>query len=160
MDERNVRKEVDAIAEQLGDVLKIDIDAVEAYNEAIEKVEAQELRSRLSAFRDDHQRHISELQSAIQDMGHEPPEIKPDLKGKLIEGMTALRSSMGDEQALKAMRQNETITNRTYEKALQDHTYPGAVQRILQAGLEDERRHLQWIEQQLSVTVGAQEQRY
>lgn len=160
MEHNDVRHKVDDLAKRLGDLMHVDIDAVEAYNEAIERVTAQELKSRLSAFRDDHQRHISELTEAIMDMGHRPPERKTDMKGKLIEGMTALRSSMGDEQALKAMRQNEMVTNHAYEDALEDHTYPGAVQRILQAGLEDERRHLQWVEQQLSVTVGAQERRY
>lgn len=157
MDEKDMRKEVADLAERLGDLMKVDIDAVEAYNEAIERVKAQELKSRLSTFRDDHQRHVAELTEAIRDMGHQPPSLKPDMKGKLIEGMTALRSSMGDEQALKAMRQNEMVTNHAYEDALKDHVYPGAVQRIIQSGLEDERRHLQWVEQQLSVTVGAQE---
>lgn len=160
MDTDEARSRIEDMAEELGDVLKLDVDAIEAYNEAIERVQSQELRSRLSAFRDDHQRHVSDLTEAIRDMGHQPPEPKPDMKGKLIEGMTAMRSAMGDEQALKAMRQNETVTNRTYEKAVQSFTWPGEVQRMLSAGLSDERRHLDWIEQQLSVTVGAQERRY
>lgn len=159
MADKDVRDEVKQMARRLKGLMQVDVDAVEAYNEAIERVDSQELRSRLSSFRDDHQRHISDLQSAIRDMGAEPPDTDPDFKGKLIEGMTALRSSMGDEQALKAMRQNEQITNNAYEDALQDHTWPGATQRVIQKGYEDERRHLEWIEQQLSVTAGAQARR-
>lgn len=150
--ERDVRD----MAEKLEDVLQVDVDAVEAYNEAIEKVESQEIRTRLSAFRDDHQRHISELSEAIRSMGMERPEREKGVKGTLLEGMTALRSAMGDEQALKAMRQNEVITNRAYERALED-VWTGDARAILERGYADERTHLQWIENQLSVGVGTRD---
>jgi uncharacterized protein (TIGR02284 family) len=159
MADKDMRDEVHKMAKRLRGLMQVDIDAVEAYNEAIDKVDSQELRSRLSSFRDEHQRHVSELQSAIKDMGSEPPDLDPDFKGRLIEGMTALRSTFGDEQALKAMRRNEQTTNNAYEDALQEHKWPGAVQRVIQRGYEDERRHLEWIEQQLSVTAGAQQRR-
>jgi len=142
------------IAEKLGDLLKLDVDAVRAYDEAIEKIENAEYRSQLSQYRDDHQRHVSELTRAIRAMGEEPPTPSPDFKGMLIEGMTKLRSSMGDEQALKAMHQNEEITNRSYENALEETFWPADVRSVLERGLSDERRHIQWIEQQLSVGVG------
>lgn len=142
------------VAEKLGDLLKLDVDAVHAYNEAIEKIEAQELRSHLSEYRDDHQRHVTELTQLIRGMGEEAPSPKPDAKGLLIEGMTKLRSSMGDEQAMKAMHQNEEITNRAYEKAAQQTYWPPEAMRVIEHGLADERRHIAWIEQQLSVTAG------
>lgn len=152
---KDMRDELKKNAKTLKGLMQVDIDAVEAYDEAIERIDSRDLRSRLSEFRNDHKRHIDQLQSAIKDMGTEPPEIHPDFKGRLIEGMTALRSAMGDESALKAMRRNEKTTNHAYEDALKDHKWPGAVQKILEDGYADEKRHLEWIEQQLSVGAGA-----
>lgn len=159
MDTGNTREEIRDLAERLGDLVKVDVAAVEACSEAIERIEAEPLRTQLSQFRDDHQRHVRELTQAIQTMGSEVPKQSPDMKGKLIEGMTAMRSAMGDEQALKAMRQNEVVTNHAYEDALQDHTWPGEIQSLLDRGLADERRHLQWVEDQLTVTTGATTER-
>ncbi|HSK46723.1 MAG TPA: DUF2383 domain-containing protein [Coriobacteriia bacterium] len=152
---KSQNRDIDEIAEKLGDLLKLDVDAVRAYNEAIEKIEAQDTRSRLSTFRDDHERHVSELTRAIQGMGRRAPEPSPDFKGMLIEGMTKLRSSMGDEQALKAMHQNEETTNKAYEKAANEQYWPTDVRGIIERGLADERAHIQWIDQRLTVTAGA-----
>lgn len=140
-------RDIRDLAERLGDLMKVDVDAVEAYNEAIEKIEEQDLRSRLSAFRDDHQRHVSEISQALQSMGMEVPSQKPDLKGMLIEGMTKLRSAMGTEQALRAMRQNETVTTHAYEDALRDEEWTAQLSEIVERGYADERRHLEWMEQ-------------
>lgn len=151
-------RDVREMADELGDLLHLDVDAVQAYNEAIERIEEHEIRTKLSTYRDDHQRHVAELTDAIRTMGQEPPAPKPDLKGMLIEGMTALRSAMGTDQALKAMRQNETITNKAYER-INEKYWPENVREMLQRGLADERQHLSYIEQHLSVSSGV-ERRY
>lgn len=142
------------LTEKLGDLVHLDSDAVEAYNEAIEKSDDQEVRSQLSQFRDDHQRHITQLQQLIAQMGGTAPEQRKDIKGFLVEGMTALRSSMGTEQAMKAMRQNEVLTNRGYKDAIEEHTWPSEAMTILQSNYSDEQRHLEWIERWLSVGAG------
>lgn len=148
-------RDVSDMVDRLGDLMRLDVDAVEAYNEAIEKIENSELRSRLSEYRDDHQRHVRDLTGCIERLGHQPPEPKADFKGKLIEGMTKMRSAMGDEQAMKAMHQNEEITNKTYSNAVGE-AWPADILQVIEQGFSDERRHLQWIEQQLSVGAGAE----
>ena len=70
-----------------------------------------------------------------------PDSSGRDLKGVLIEGLTALRSVTGTLGALKAMRTNETVTNRAYEKAL-EQTLPLVVREVVRQNLQDERRHL------------------
>lgn len=149
-------RDVSDMVEKLGDLLRLDVDAVNAYNEAIEKIESSELRSSLSEYRDDHQRHVRDLTVSIERLGHQAPEPSGDFKGKLIEGMTKLRSSMGDEQAMKAMHQNEEITNKAYSHAAAE-AWPTDILDVVEQGFADERRHLQWIEQRLSVGVGAQD---
>lgn len=74
------------------------------------------------------------------------------MKGVLLEGMTALRSATGTEGALKAMEMNEKTTNRRYEEA-QDWDVPPNVKGVLELNLDDERRHLQYIQSQLHVTA-------
>jgi demethoxyubiquinone hydroxylase (CLK1/Coq7/Cat5 family) len=74
------------------------------------------------------------------------------LKGYLIEGFTALRSMTGTEGALKAMRTNEKITNKNYDKAL-SQDLPADVAAIVRRNRDDERRHLEYIETALSNRV-------
>lgn len=141
----------DAI-DKLGDLLKLDVDAANAYDEAIEKIDEQDIRMQLGRYRDDHRRHVSELTGLIREMGGEAPEPDRDFKGVLIEGMTQLRSAMGTDQALKAMRQNEKLTNRMYEDAMGWEVSTDAHE-FIRRGYEDERKHLAYIEQALSVGV-------
>jgi uncharacterized protein (TIGR02284 family) len=125
---------------------QLDVDAVRAYTQAIEKIDVEEIRGRLEHFRRDHERHIQDLSAHIRRLGAQPPEHTPDMKGVLIEGMTALRSITGTEGALKAMRMNEQLTNTRYEAALKADM-PAEVRNVVEKNREDERRHLQYIEQ-------------
>lgn len=138
---------------KLGDLLKLDVDAANAYDEAIEKIDEQDVRTQLGKFRDDHRRHVSDLTGLIRDMGGEAPTPSRDFKGALIEGMTSLRSAMGTDSALKAMRTNEQLTNRTYEDAL-GWEVPMEAHDVIRRGFDDERRHLAYIEQALTVVTG------
>jgi rubrerythrin len=66
---------------------------------------------------------------------------------------------MGTESALKAMRSNEKLTNRTYDNAL-DLEMPADVRAVVSGNRDDERRHLEFIErcleQRLWETGGTQ----
>jgi rubrerythrin len=138
----------DEVAHKLTELIHLDIDAVHAYGEAIKRIDDHhvDIRTQLIAFQDDHERHIRELSDLLRESGRPVPERKRDLKGYVIEGMTALRSALGTEQALKAMRQNEVLTNRRYEDALRAvGGHPAAVT-IVARNREDERIHLDYIE--------------
>lgn len=75
-----------------------------------------------------------------------------NFKGFLIEGFTAIRSAMGTEGALKAMRSNERKTNQDYSDAL-SLDMPADVRAIVQRNYEDERRHLGYVEETLRARV-------
>lgn len=138
------------IYEKLSSLIQLDIDAANAYEEAIEKCDDTLVREHLETFKDDHQRHIDELSAYIADYDMEPPEQTPDLKGVLIEGFTSLRSSTGTEGALKAMRTNEKMTNKKYSDAMEWDLDLDAKD-IVMRGYEDEKTHLAYIEEQLTV---------
>lgn len=133
------------IAKKLTKLAQLDIDAVEAYNQALASIDNTKIHKVISQFRDDHIRHIDELSAAIQSLGEEPPKRTQDIKGFLIEGFTAIRSATGIEGALKAMRGNEKLTNSTYEDAL-SWELPANIKALIEKNRSDEKRHLEFIE--------------
>lgn len=142
------------IIERLQDLYKVDVDAIAAYGQAIENIKNTHISSKLHQFRGDHERHLSALADLIQKKGGQVPERSKDFKGFFIKGMTSLRSSLGDEQALKAMRQNETLTNKKYREAVEElKDYPD-VARVLNQNYSDEQRHLSFIEESISEFEG------
>jgi rubrerythrin len=137
----------------LGDMLhslaELDYDAIDAYSVAIDKIEHPERRRALEEFRGDHQRHVEDLSRELSELGREPP-LKADLKSVLAQGKVVLGTITGDKGILKAMRSNEKDTNRAYEKALNRGDLSTELARLLSGNLADERRHLNWIENELS----------
>lgn len=142
----------DDVREQLSQLIQLDIDAIHAYEQAIEKIDAQGVRRTLEEFKEDHERHVTQLSNEVRNLGGEPPDLSQDIKGVLIEGFTALRSATGTEGALKAMLSNEKLTNRQYEKALQKGL-PSNIDALVRHNREDERRHLEYIERALERKV-------
>jgi uncharacterized protein (TIGR02284 family) len=124
---------------------QLDIDAARAYEQAIDAIDVPEVRDRLDDFRQDHERHVSELSEVIRWMGGEPPERSPDMKGFIIGGYTAIRGTMGIAGALRAMKTNEMMANAIYERAL-TVDLPDDVRGLIVRNREDERRHLAYIE--------------
>jgi uncharacterized protein (TIGR02284 family) len=139
--------EKDEIINGLCKLVQLDIDAVEAYTQAIEKIDPEPIRNSLIKFRSDHQQHITNLSAKIKELGDNPPQ-NADLKGLLLEGVTKLRSITGTEGALSAMRMNEKITNKTYAEAL-EQDWPADIMALIQNNANDEQGHLSYIEQAL-----------
>jgi uncharacterized protein (TIGR02284 family) len=135
------------VIDQLQELIHLDADAVQAYEHAIAKVDIITVRSELSVFKHDHERHITDLARAITNLGGSP-KVGRDAKGILIEGMTALQSALGTKGALKAMRTNEQRTNHDYDRALEG-PLPADVRAIVERNREDELLHLEYIERAL-----------
>jgi uncharacterized protein (TIGR02284 family) len=139
------------VCDKLNRLIKLDVDAVNAYKQAIDACTMEEIRSKLVQFQDDHQRHIRDLSQQVRLCGGEP-EVETSWAGFLIEGFTAI-TSQGDHSALIAMRGNEELTNRTYQAALNMDDLPVDVRALLERNFSDEQRHLSWIKDQLDVRV-------
>lgn len=128
---------------------ELDYDAIEAYEAAIERVENASFRKQLAQFKDDHVRHTEELGRLLTEAGYEAPS-EGNLKAVLTRGKVVIAGLTGDKAILLAMRTNEEDTNVAYERANKHPEASGAILEILRKGLEDERRHRDWILQQLS----------
>ncbi|MFL5348374.1 MAG: ferritin-like domain-containing protein [Hyalangium sp.] len=135
------------MVERLNDLIALDHDAVGAYEAAINRIEVEALRMSLREFQNDHLRHIQDLSRVVLGLGGTPRQ-KPDVKGFLLKGFTAITSMMGNEAALKAMQGNEKLTNRTYEQALKE-SWTEEVRTIIERNFRDEQRHLAFIENSL-----------
>lgn len=128
--------------EMLEHLMALDFDAIEAYSAAIERLENDQWKAQLATFRSDHERHVHELAPLIRDMGGNPP-TGPDAKAMLTEGKVKIAHLLGDHGILQAMRTNEDDTNLAYERAFAK--CPTEACDMLERGLEDERRHREWI---------------
>ena len=107
----------DDLIHELNELIQLDYDASRTYEHALQHVGDEQARADLQAFMRDHLQHMAELRTVILELGGAPLEPSRDLKGVLLEGMTKLRSVTGTMGALKAMRMNEKLTNRTYDRA-------------------------------------------
>lgn len=133
--------------DRLDDLIALDIDAVNAYEAAIRRIHSEPIRQRLEQFQADHERHIRDLSAWVEKMGGKA-RTRPDLKGFLLKGFTAITSMMGDEAALKAMQGNEELTTRTYRRAV-GAQWSDELRKLIEANYADEQRHLAYVQQAL-----------
>jgi uncharacterized protein (TIGR02284 family) len=139
--------DLNRMIERLNDLIALDFDAVGAYEAAINRIDVESLRMSLREFQRDHERHIQDLSRVVTQLGG-MPRRKPDAKGFILKGFTAVTSMMGNEAALQAMRGNEALTNRTYRMAL-DEDWSDEARIIIERNYSDEQRHLAFIENAL-----------
>ena len=133
---------------ELKNLVQLDFDAVQAYEQAIGSIEEEPIRNTLMSFKTDHERHINDLSELLQQFNENPPERSRDVKGFILEGMTAVMGAAGTKSALTAMKANENLINQMYSDALEKEM-PTEVNEVLRRNYEDERRHLAFIERAL-----------
>ncbi len=136
------------IAERLGSLMRLDHDAVLAYNRAIDDISTRSIKAALQRFRSDHERHVSNLSDMIRNEGGEPPSLSRDARGVFLEGMTAVQSEMGERAALKACETGEKYVNYKYNQAVNDD-FPRHVKQLLERNYDDEKHHLTYIQERL-----------
>ncbi|HBA90037.1 MAG TPA: ferritin [Geobacter sp.] len=135
--------------DKLNELIQLDVDAVEAYDHAVKHVD-KDIKKRFSAFQDDHRAHIRNLSELVQQLGGKPVHPSPDLKGYLMEGLTALMSLTGTGSALEAMKTNERKIYWKYDQAVQ-LDFPEDVMKLLRINHAQEARHLTYIEEILTI---------
>ena len=137
----------------LHQLAQIEIDAIRAYTQAIERCRDPELDRMLRDFREDHLRHIQDLSVEIRKTGGMPP-AGLDLPGLGIEAFTATLALTGKGGALMATQGNEIVTNDAYASALA-RDLPDDVRAMVERNAEDEQRHLASIRGQLEAVFPA-----
>jgi len=146
-------KWIGKVCDHLNKLIQLDYDAAGTYQQALEHVTDAAARSDLVGFLRDHERHVMELSGIVRDLGGAPLDVHRDFKGALLEGMTKLRSRSGTLGALRAMRMNERLTNRAYDRESAVYM-PPIGQAIVLENFADERRHLAAIEAHIERLTG------
>jgi len=139
------------VVDKLNDLIKLDVDAIHAYDQAISSCGMDELKRGLTEFRADHDRHVRELSDCVRALGGQP-DVRRDWKGFLISGFTAI-VSQGDHSSLVAMQTNEEVTNSYYRRSLELEGLSPDIRSLLEKNFADEQRHLSWIKNQLAARV-------
>ncbi len=134
---------------KLDDLIRLDYDAIEAYDAAIERLETPAYRDALQAFRDDHARHVRDLSKRVRELGGDPSD-GPGAMALLTKGKVVIGGLVGEKAVLLAMKANEIVTNLSYEHALHKVGETGEARRIVERNREDERRHKAWIDETLA----------
>lgn len=129
----------------LNDLIRVDMDAIRAYEDAIVACEIPEIKGQLVAFQQDHRRHVVDLAAMVRNLGGEPVQ-RHDSEGFFIEGFTAVASS-GDRAALLAMRGNEELTASRYGAAVRMQVGSPEALAVIERNYQDEARHLAWIKE-------------
>lgn len=137
------------LIEQLESLIKLDIDAIHSYDQAIKRIDQPRFKDKLTTFQADHRRHVDSLSAKLRELGEAPPAFSPDFKGFFLEGFTALRSMTGTKGALEAMETNERLTTSRYEKA-SGLDFPTDVAMLIRENLSDEQRHLAFIREAIA----------
>lgn len=132
------------IISDLSKLIKLEHDAIAAYQAAIERLDTAEYKDKITEFLGDHKRHLEELGKAVTGEGGTPP-TEADAMKVLTKGKVVIAGLVGDGPILKAMKANEVVTTSKYEEAV-NTGYREEIQAVLRKGLSDERRHKEWIE--------------
>lgn len=123
-------------------LVAVDRDAVGAYTQAIEAIRDAEVAAMLAEFRTDHERHITDLTRVLSEAGETAPET-PHPEGFALAAFTRIASTSTVTHGLMAMESNEIVTNKAYEKALEQRDMPASARAVVEHNREDERRHLE-----------------
>ena len=135
----------DSFARVIKELIELDYDAVEAYEAAINRLNSEDYKKQLSIFMEDHKRHIKELSELLTKHKEEPPQGPSNLKQWLAKGKVVIANIIGDATILAAMISNEEDTNTAYERVNAREDKWEDAQEIIKRGLEDERRHKEWL---------------
>jgi uncharacterized protein (TIGR02284 family) len=149
---RGGRMENREIIDRLSSLMKLDYDAVLAYERAVASVKSGEVQDALRRIRQDHERHVRELGDAIRREGGEPPELSKAVHGVFLEGIAAVTGAIGERPVLSACETGEKYVNYKYRQAAGEEL-PSRVMVMVEKNYADERRHLSYIERRLAVAA-------
>jgi rubrerythrin len=132
------------IIDGLNDLLKLDHDAIGAYEIAIERLQDRDNADQIAGFKRDHERHIRDLNELIAGLGGTPSN-EPHATGPLKEALQRLGAVAGDRGILISWRVNELQARTKYDGyAATANRWPAEVKRVIDRNALDEERHLEW----------------
>ncbi|TFL19874.1 ferritin-like domain-containing protein [Jannaschia formosa] len=126
-------------------LIQLERDAIAAYESTIEKLSNSAASAKIEEFRQDHLRHLRELEDAARECGAEIP-ADTDAKAMLTQGKVAIAALGSDDTILSAMSTNENDTIAAYRNSCENSVMPASMRPMLERALKDEERHKAWMD--------------
>lgn len=112
--------------DELNELLRGELSAVETYRQALEKVGTQPEAMVLKDFMSDHQAVVTSMRSHIKTLGGVPSEDS-GAWGMWAKTVTGTAKLLGDAAALKALREGEQHGLEEHREVLADADVPAGV---------------------------------
>lgn len=108
---------------QLDDLIRGELSALNAYDKVLDSTKDTKIKNQLQDIRDNHEKALSLLSKDVADK----PELLKDTEssgpwGTFVKIYTKTSTLLGNEAALKALKQGEQHGIKEYEEALKDKT--------------------------------------
>lgn len=127
------------VLRRLNDVLMLEHALVDAYGEAVARLEDDRRATRLGEVRSDHLQHAREIAALIRRLGGEPKE-RASILGATRRGVVGAAMG-GDRGVLLAMRADELRLRRAYEALASAKNAPPEVADLARRVAARERAH-------------------
>jgi competence ComEA-like helix-hairpin-helix protein len=154
--ETEVGSDFETDIEALAALAQLDLEAAAAYSICAEAMPIEDIRDTLISFREDHLRHVRDLGQLVEEMGGEAVDAEGPVRESSLTALASATSALGPDAGYLAMISNEQLTNSVYQAILQIE-WDEDVQQVIKRNLEDEKRHLQWLQENRSRVMGARE---
>lgn len=124
-------------------LVRLNAAAADAYDIVADCADQDDVRNQLTTFRDQHRRHIIELQDLLRAREAELPPLEGE-EGSLFRTLAELVEPLGIDYAIDTLIANEHVTNASYQAALEyDWEVEEAV--VLHGHFADEQQHFEWL---------------
>jgi hypothetical protein len=135
--------------DQLNELLRGEISAVETYQQALGKVGDDPQGQTIKSFLKDNQTNVEELTADIERLGGSPAKSSGawGAWAKTVEGTSKL---FGDAAALKALKEGEQHGLKEHKEMASDETIPGDIrEKIKNAYIPKQEQHIQSLDQMI-----------
>lgn len=137
-------------AQVLAELHFLDQTEVEAISSALPRIEDRELAAELEHFRDDHARHMRELDALFGECGEAiHPTVPEAMRSAAERRLGAVRDADGDDALLRELLTAEKADAGAYEAA-DAARLPSDEGPVIHGHLGDERRHVETLSRRLS----------
>lgn len=129
---------------QLDDLMRGELAALKAYDQALKDVKEPAQREKLSMIREQHQMAVNKISKFVA----KRPEVKEDTEsagawGQFAKAWTKTRSFTGNDGALKALKQGEEHGIDEYEEALNDDSISADLKKSIRTELiPNQKKHI------------------
>ena len=130
---------------QIDDLIRGELAALKAYDVALKDVKEESQKMKLQKIRKEHEKNVSILSKYVASK----PELLEDSKeagvwGQFAKTWTKTRSFIGNDGALKALKDGEEHGIGEYEEALEDDSIPKTLKETIRTELlPKQKKHME-----------------